>query len=385
MWPWWLGVCMRALALAVLMSAALAAPVLSQPADGPSRVLRGEDLFSLQYAADPQVRPDGGTVAYVRVSNDVMTDRARRSIWLVDPKTGAQTPLVADERSNFSPRWSPDGQRLAYIAAGPGGPPQLYVRWMATGQTARVASFTESPNAIAWSPDGKSLALTKLVADEGEHLGAAPSKPEGAQWAEPLKVYRRLTYRADGEGYLKPGYTQLFVISADGGAPHQLTFGAFNVAPAIDWTRDGAAILVASNRGKNWERDSQESEIYRVALADGAITALTKRVGPDITPAVSPDGRQIAYIGNDDHNRGYENTRLYVMDADGGHSRSLTDSLDRSVADPVWTRDGRAVLVDYADHGVTKIARVGLDGTVQTLATGLVGADLDRPYSGGSF
>src|SRR5258708_7662218 len=84
-WPWWLGGCMRALALAVLMSAALAAPVLSQPADGPSRVLRGEDLFSLQYAADPQVRPDGGTVAYVRVSNDVMTDHARRSIWLVDP------------------------------------------------------------------------------------------------------------------------------------------------------------------------------------------------------------------------------------------------------------------------------------------------------------
>src|SRR5439155_52436 len=104
---------MRSVVIGVAAAMALAMPALSAPAEGPTAVFAPRDLFSLQSAADPQVRPDGGAVAYVRVSNDLMTDRPRRSIWLVDLGSGAQTPVAADERSNLAPRWSPDGRRLA--------------------------------------------------------------------------------------------------------------------------------------------------------------------------------------------------------------------------------------------------------------------------------
>ena len=376
---------MRLAALATVMVLATAGAASAQAPDGPSRIFGARDLFGLQMASDPQMRPDGGAAAYVRLANDIMTDRARRSIWLVDTATGAQTPLIADEAANMSPRWSPDGSRLAYVSAGPDGA-QLYVRWIATGRSAKVAALEQAPNDIAWSPDGKTLAFTMLTLDEGRPLAPSIRRPEGAKWAEPLKVIDRITYRADGEGFLKPGYRHVFAVSADGGQPRQLTFGKFDHAGPIDFSRDGKSVLFSTNRAETWERDPQESEVYAVTLADGALTRLTNRVGPDGAPAVSPDGSKIAYVGFDDaRRRGYENQRLYVMDRDGRNSRVLTGALDRSVGAPQWAADGRSLYVMYDDEGTSKVARVTLDGRIETVVSGLGGGGLDRPYTGGAF
>lgn len=373
-----LVVATTALALALTAGAGVAQ-------DGPARTFGPRDLFGLQQASDPQARPDGGAIAYVRVSNDIMTDRARRSIWLVDPATGTQSPLAADDRSNMAPRWSPDGTRLAYVAAGPGGA-QLMVRWMATGREAKVASLEEAPNDVAWSPDGRTLAFTMLVGDEGKPLAPPLDKPDGAKWAEPLKVIDRVIYRADGEGFLKPGYRHVFVVSADGGQPRQLTFGKFDDTGPISFTRDGKTVLFATNRADNWERNPQELDVYSVGVSDGAMTRLTTRIGPDAAPAPSPDGGRIAYLGFDDtRRRGYENVRLYVMDRGGGNSRALTAGLDRSIAGAQWAADGKSLVVSYEDEGATKLARVSLDGKVEPLTSGLGGGGLDRPYTGGEF
>ncbi|MCR5872759.1 hypothetical protein LRS10_00265 [Phenylobacterium sp. J426] len=110
---------MRAAVLASILALA-ATTVSAQVAEGPSRTFSARDLFGLQQVSDPQVRPDGGAVAYVRARNDIMTDRAQRSIWLADLSTGVQSPLVVEEGASFAPRWSPDGTRLAYVAAQPG-------------------------------------------------------------------------------------------------------------------------------------------------------------------------------------------------------------------------------------------------------------------------
>jgi dipeptidyl aminopeptidase/acylaminoacyl peptidase len=258
---------------------------------------------------------------------------------------------------------------------------------MATGRSAKVATLEQPPNAIAWSPDGKNLAFAMLTLDEGKPLGAPLAKPEGAKWAEPLKVIDRLSYRADGAGYLKPGYRHLFVVSADGGQPRQVTFGRFDDAGPISFDKDGQSLVFATNRAENWERDPQESDVYRVAVADGTLTRLTNRVGPDEQPAVSPDGSKIAYVGYDDgRRRGYEDQRLYVMDRDGQNRRVLTGGLDRSVSDPQWAADGRSLYVAYVDKGVTKVGRVGLDGKFETVASGLTGGEeMDRPYASGAY
>ena len=373
------------LPLAALFAATcLTSPGLAAPATAPTRYFTGSDLFNLEVATDPQISPDGRTIAYVRKSNDIMTDRARSTIWMVDVTTGQQHPLVAGPGSYFSPRWSKDGTRLAYVAA-EGGNPQLYVRWMSSGESARITGLPDSPDSIAWSPDGRRIAYSMFVPDEGPKLGSAPPKPEGAKWADPLQVINAVTYRADGAGYLKPGYQQIFWVPAEGGAPMQLTFGPTNAGSQVSWTPDSRAVVFSANLNKDWERNQNESEVYRVAIDGGTPVALTGRKGPDGQPAVSPDGRLIAYVGYDDDQRSYVDSKLYVMNLDGSGARLLTGNLDRAVNNPTWSADGRAIYVQYDEHGSTRVARVGLDGAVRDVATGLTGAGLDRPYSGGEF
>jgi hypothetical protein len=124
---------MRLLAMALVILATGVGGARAAPAEGPARTFQPIDLFALQYASDPQIRPDGGAIAYVRNAYDIMVDRAQRTIWLVDPTTGAQTPL-GGAGSQSQPRWSPDGKRLAYVCGAEGEKPQLCVRWMATAR-----------------------------------------------------------------------------------------------------------------------------------------------------------------------------------------------------------------------------------------------------------
>jgi len=370
--------------LAILFAATALAPAYAAPATGPARYFTGGDLFNLEWASDPQISPDGRTVAYVRQSNDVMTDKARPTIWLIDVASGKQRPLVAGSGSYSSPRWSPDGTRLAYVAA-EGGSPQLYVRWMGTGESARITGLPDSPSGLAWSPDGRRIAYSMFVPDEAPKLGKAPDKPEGAKWADPLQVIDRVTYRFDAAGYLKPGYRQIFWVPADGGSPTQLTFGATNAGGQVSWTPDGRAILFSANLSPNWQREPLESEVYKIGIDGGAPVALTSRDGPDNSPVVSPDGRHIAWTGFDDKHLGYQNTRLYVMNLDGSDKRMLTGSLDRSVGSPSWAGDSRSIYVQVEDRGVNKVDRVGLDGSIREIASDMGNGEIDRPYAGGDF
>jgi dipeptidyl aminopeptidase/acylaminoacyl peptidase len=363
----------------------LAMPLTAQAPAGPSRILQPRDLFSLEIAADPQISPDGARVAYVRRSGDIMADRMRPTIWLVDTRSGQQMPLVAGTGAHSQPRWSPDGKRLAYISTAEGGAAQLFVRWMESGEAVRITGLPDAPSSIAWSPDGRHIAYTMFVPGEGMELGTLPQRPEGAKWADPLEVHTAVTYRSDAEGYLKSGFSHIFLVSADGGAPRQLSYGNVHDNGPLSWSADGRTILFSSNRSPNWEREAFNTEVHSLDVASGSITGLTDRNGPDAEPQVSPDGRLIAYTGFDDRKFGYHNSILYVMNRDGSNRRALTQGLDRSVESPVWSADGRSIFVGYEDKGEMKVARVGLDGSVRTVAEGMSGGSLDRPYTGGSF
>ncbi|MET1755552.1 S9 family peptidase [Novosphingobium sp. RD2P27] len=357
---------------------------LASAAEGPARAFAGEDLFSLAGATDPQISPDGTRVVYVRMSGDIMTDKEVPSIWLVDVASGRQTPLAAGKGAHRSPRWSPDGKRIAYVSSNTGAP-QLHVLWIDSGRSVQVTGLPESPGSITWSPDGKAIAYTMHVAGEGMKLGRAPEKPEGAEWAESLQVIDRVNYRADGGGYAQPGFDHLFVVPADGGAPRQVTFGDWNDSGPLSWSPDGRTLVFSANRRPDWERELNNTEVYALDVASGAVTALTTREGPDQSAVVSPDGKRIAYLGFDDVNRSYENTELYVMNADGTGARSLTAGLDQSIDTVTWGGNSQ-LYVSYDDHGKKRVARVGLDGSVRMVREGLTaGTHYDRPYTGGEF
>ncbi len=371
-------------ALAALALGASTA-ALAAPATGPEPRFTGSDLFNLSAASDPQISPDGRTIAYVRQSADIMTDRNRSTIWVIDVASGRQQPLVAGSGAHFSPRWSPDGTRLAYLSTAEGGASQLYVRWMASGEQARITGLPNSPNSLEWSPDGRSIAYAMIVPDEGPKLGSAPPKPEGASWAAPLEIIDQVNYRADGAGYIKPGFTHLFMVDATGGAPRQLTFGAYHDNPQISFTPDGRSLVFSASKGEDWERDPLESEVYLLDLATGNSRGLTSRNGPDAGPIVSPNGRHVAYFGFDDNGKAFNNTHLYLLDLGGGAPRAITAPLDRSIDSAQWSADSRSLVIKYDSDGKARLGRVSLDGRVQPLTDMLAGGSLDRPYTGGDF
>lgn len=381
----------RFVAIALAGTVMVHAPVVlaadpSASVEGPERAFTPDDMFKLAGATDPQISPDGSRIAYVRVSADIMTDKTVPSIWLVDAGIGAQQPLVVGKGAHFSPRWSPDGKRLAYASSDGSGPPQLYVLWLDTGARVKITDLPDSPGSLSWSRSGKQIAYTMRVPGEGMTLGSQPSgRPEGAQWAKPLEVIDRVTYRFDGGGYAQAGFDHIFVVSAEGGAPRQVTFGNFDDGGPLSWSPDDRKIVFSANRRADWEREIVDSDVYTVDVVSGVLTKLTSRYGPDQQPVISPDGKHIAYLGFDDVHRSYEDNELYVMNADGTGVRWLTASLGQSIDTVEW-RGNTALYVSYDDHGKKRVARIGLDGSVTKIVEGLTaGTHFDRPYTGGDF
>jgi dipeptidyl aminopeptidase/acylaminoacyl peptidase len=342
------------------------------------------DVFQLEWASDPRISPDGHRVVFVRNGFDVMTDKTISNLWVIDSDGTNLRPLTSGNDGYHSPRWSPDGGRLLYVASA-GSTLQLFVRFLDTGQQTELTRVERPPSSAAWSPDGKWIAFQMFVPEKAPSVAEMPEKPEGADWGPPIKYIDQMSYRADGEGYVERGRTHLFVLPAEGGTPRQLTSGDWDDG-SPHWTPDGAALLFASNRHEEREYDPADSEIWRVDVSDGTVRVLTDRHGPDTSPVPSPDGKSIAYLGYDEHYVGYEITRLYVMNADGTNARVVTSRFDRDVQDPFWSRDGRGLNFLYDEAGDTKIGFVTIpEDTVEVISDHVGGLSLGRPYGGGQF
>jgi acylaminoacyl-peptidase len=350
-------------------------------------VLGPLDVFEFEYARDPQISPDGSRILYVRQFSDIMTDRNYTNLWTVGADGTDHRPLTTGDFGDSSPRWSPDGQRIAFLSDRDGSA-QIWVRYMDSGQMSRITNLQHPPAGIAWSPDGQHLSFTSLVPGSTPGVADLPRPPEGAEWAAPAKVIDDLVYRFNGPGYLTPGFYHLFVVPAEGGTPRQISSGdyhhggVFRASEAV-WTPDGGHLIMSANRRPDWQDEPLDTEVLEFSVADGTVRALTDRAGPDGSPAISPDGSRIAYLGFDDRYQGYQVTHLYVMNRDGSDSRILTGDFDRSVSSPRWAADGSGVYVQYDDEGNTKIGLVSLDGSLRTVANDLGGTG--SAYSGGSY
>jgi len=347
------------------------------------------DEFQIQLPTDPQISPDGKKIVYVRRFADAATDKRYSNLWIINTDGTDQRPLTTGNRSDHMPRWSPDGTRVAYLSDAD-GKQQIYVRWMDTGQTARITNLENSPDAINWSPDGKMLSFSAFVPGKGPHLADLPVPPPGAKWADPPTAYDRQVYRFNGAGYLKPGYMQLFVVSADGGAPRQITNGNFpnggnEWAPTqAEWAPDGKYLILSANRHPESDHAYFDTEVYEFSVADGALRALTNRKGPDNAPAVSPNGKWIAYTGYDDRFQGHQTTKLYLMNRDGTGSHSISDKLDRDIQAPQWAPDNTGVYFQYDDQGDTKIGFCSTEGVCKKTADFVTSTTSSYGF-GGSF
>lgn len=326
------------------------------------------DLFlEWERVSDPQISPDGQQIIYTRRWVDKMKDRWTSSLWIMNVD-GSRNRFLTE---GSSLRWSPDGTRIAFVREGEPQGSQIFVRWMdAEGATTQVTRVEKSPGSIAWSPDGEHIAFVMTVPSRDDFPSVQlPSRPDGAKWTADPKVVTRLRYRRDRRGYIDDGYRHIFLVPATAGTPRRITDGDWNHG-SPEWTPNGAEILFAALRIEDAEHAWRESEIYAANVETREIRQLTTRQGPDGNPKVSPDGRWVAYTGNDFTDDTYITQRLYVMGIDGSDPREITGDLDRTPRQITWAADSRAVYFTARSEGRQQLHRASLGGEVRQITDG---------------
>ena len=369
--------------LAALMSVGMVSQSLAEQ----DRVLNYEDVFELEYAANIEFHPQQEMLVYERRSMDVMQDRMKVSLWTYDLKTNQHLPLLADEHSYTSPAFSPDGSRLLFLSSRSGSQ-QIYVNWLESDRTAKLSHLSASPSNLAWSPDGKSIAFTMFTPTEAKSIfKEMPKKPEGANWAGTAKYIDTTQYRRDGAGFSPSGFTQVYVISADGGSPRQVTDGNYNHGGSLSWSKDSQHIYFSANRNKDWELLPLETDIFKVNVSSGDLENVTTQSGPETSPQVSPNGKLLAYSWVNDRKLSYQVNQIMLQGINDGSSKakSLTPKLDRAINSVKWADDSKGLYFSYLDKSSTKLAYVSTSGKLKTLKAEIGSQALGRPYTSGDF
>ena len=351
----------------VLVALTLPAPAAAQPKQG---VLDKDTFMDMETVSNAAISPDGSQIVFSRGWVDKVKDQGRSNIWVVDTAGTRLRELTRGSWRDSAPVWSPDGSRIAFLSDRD-GTTQIHVLFVATGELSQLTHIDKTPASLTWSPDGRQLAFTMAVPDDDSLLPVQlPKRPRGAEWAKGATIVDRLAWARDGEGPVEPGYTHVFTLDATaGGTPRQVTDGKFNHNNP-EWSADGKAILVSGIRKPGAEYLDNDSEIYAVDLTSLAVTPMTDRKGPDANPAVSPDGRWIAYTGYDDQRFTSHVSSLYLMDKSGGSRRTWAGALNDSPSNVTWASDGSGVYYLVRELGGTSLYFAPLNGERRKLGGG---------------
>ncbi|MCA9243113.1 MAG: S9 family peptidase [Phycisphaerales bacterium] len=338
------------------------------------RPMKIEDLFKLRGVGKVAMSPCGDHVAFELKRFDLKENKNFCQIMLADVESGETRPLTQGEHTDSNPRWSPDGSRLAFVSSRDKGG-TLWCLPMDGGQPTRLTDPDGWVSDFSWSPDGRFIAYAYQSMNEREKLERDEKKDELKQRPS-IKHITRLTHKLDGAGFWNGEYTHIWVMRADGGGKKQLTRGAFNHSEPR-FSPAGRLVSLIANRGDDPDRNFDQSDIFVVPRAGGALRQITRGPGHRQSHAWSPDGKLIAFIGNpckptewwkhDEH--------IFVVDAKGGKPRDLAPNVDLlcmnatagDVASsgfvthpPLWSADSRSVLFNASEDGCGRMFAIGL-------------------------
>jgi dipeptidyl aminopeptidase/acylaminoacyl peptidase len=362
---------------AALLLAILPYPSPAQKPPMQPRPTTVDDLFQIREVSDPQISPDGQSVAYTVKTLLLKADKSEERIWSVSTNAGDAIPLSAEGVSSSHPRWSPDGKYLAFLSARNDGKTQVWLLNRTGGEAQRLTETPQDVDEFAWSPDSTRLVVILRDASE-EELAEAKTKDKNTEEKEKKPKTRkpwvidRLQFKTDEVGYLDRRRAHLYILDLTTKNLTQITSGDYDDAhPA--WSPDSSLIAFASNRSKPDPDRTYNTDIWVVAANNtdkGAqLTQVTTNPGDDDVPSWSPDGKFITYTSQlDPQLFQYATHHVAVSPATGGAARVLTQSFDRNATEPRFSPDGSSIYFIADDDGTQILARVPVSGGQVTRA-----------------
>ena len=322
-----------------------------------------DDLSKVVRITEPQIAPDGKSVAIVVARANLKDDRWDAEIVLVDVASKQSRTLTHDRLGVASPRWSPTGDRIAYLAQDADKKPQVYLLSMAGGDSMQLTHSKTGASLPAWSPDGTTLVF---AAQEEQ-----PEKKDQARFDDAFEV--------GNNGYLersRPQPVHLWTISASGGDAKRIAAGSWSLpisfAPAgppsqLTWTRDGKSILFL--RKNSPLAGDSESTLQLIDVATGAMHGITGAADDESNPVLSPDGTRVAYSYPRDGKRRHDE-EAFIAPLAGGKGVDASYALDRNIGWKAWMPDSQSLLLAAADGTNVGYWHQPIKGTAKRLNLG---------------
>jgi dipeptidyl aminopeptidase/acylaminoacyl peptidase len=321
------------------------------------RPMAFEDLMKVQRISDPQVSPDGRWIAYVQGAVDFEANKVAKHIWLIRAEGGEPKQLTSGG-SDSRPRWSPDGQSIAFMSAR-GGKAQVWIIPAHGGEAHQLTSISTEADGVTWARKGDALLFTSQVYPDCSDDACNKKRLEEAEKSKvKARVIDELLFR-HWDAWREGKYAHLFTVPAQGGTPLDLTPGAvdsptwFLGSPdGYDISPDGTEVCFTSNRsGGSSIAWTTNNDLFLVSTKGGEARNITQaNPGSDASPQYSPDGRYIAYTSQ--ARDGYESDllRLRVYDRQTGSIKDLTTGFDQWVSSFAWAPNSDTIYFTAPEH-----------------------------------
>jgi len=347
--------------LRILLTLVLAGGLLAEGTA--KRRIEADDAFRIASVSDPQLSPDGKSIVCVISHPNAKENRSENELVLIDVATGARRTLTYERHHVSSPRWSPSGDRLAFLSEDKDGP-QVFVLPMNGGEAEQITKAKSGVQQFAWRPDGKAFAF--VASDE------KPEKKDRAKFEDAFEP-GNIDYLAQE----LPLSSHIWTINDDGSAAKRITSGGWSLPIAappgpvpspLSWSADGKLLAITKQETPVYG-DSDRTSIQILDVATGNSRALTKQTKFESTPVFSPDGSKVAYWYPRDNDPNNE-VEIYVANTSGGEAVDATRAIDRSLFRALWMPDGKSLLVGGHDAVSTALWLQPLDGAPRRLDLG---------------
>lgn len=327
------------------------------------------DLLKVRRVSDPQVSPKGDLVAFTITDMDPLANKGTTQIYLVPLGGGEMRQLTNDEHSSASPRWSPDGEKLAFISARD-GEDQIWTIDISSGALTKITHLsTGAGGDPVWSPDGNWIAFASDVYPECKDDACNNRMAsQRAQTKVHPHVADRLLFR-HWKSWKDGMRSHIFIAPVQGGEAHDLTPGDYDAPPFslggmtdYSFSPDSKELAFASNHDKV-EATSTNSDVWIVSVRGGAAKNITtSNHGYDGSPRFSSDGRFLAYRSQTTPGFESDRFRLMLYDRKTGRAQSLTETLDSWVDEYIFSPDNQTIYLTAEDRGRNPIYSVSVSG-----------------------